>query len=129
MTAPFDSSKTPDLKNNSMGIGKGVPVRPLDGDALSRMCYDIKALTAADIRFGVQYVRFSLVFNKTFDHFNVLFFRRNTKKIRQGQTRRYHSLPSLNRTCLADKNVFLEAALTAYPVQGNMVSGQISTWS
>jgi hypothetical protein len=30
-----------------------------------------------------------------------LFFRRNTKKIRQ-----YHSLPSLNRTCLADGNGF-----------------------
>jgi hypothetical protein len=84
-----------------MGIGKGMPVGLLDGDALSRMCYDIKALTASDIRFGVQYVIFSLVLNKTFDHLNVLFFRRNTKKIRQ-----YHSLPSLNRTCLADGNGF-----------------------
>jgi hypothetical protein len=35
-----------------------------------------------------------------------LFFRRNTKKIRQRQIRRYHSLPSLNRTCLADGNGF-----------------------
>ncbi len=106
ITAPFDSSKTPDLKNNSMGVGKGMLVRALDGDPFGRMRYDIKALTATDKGFGIQFVLFSLVFNKTFDHFNVLFFWRNTKKIRQRQIRRYHFLPSLNRTCLADENVF-----------------------
>ena len=90
MTASFNACKAPDLKNNSVGVGKGMPVASLNGDPVIRTRDDVPALPAADIFFFFQYVRFGFFFNRGDWQSIILIFSRYAKpKIKNNTLIRY----------------------------------------
>jgi hypothetical protein len=82
MAASFDGSETSNFKNDSMGIGKSVPVRSLDFYALGRTRYSVTALAAKDVFLSVQCFILGFILNKAVQHFIALFIRRHPKKMR-----------------------------------------------
>jgi len=97
MTASLNGSKTPYLKNNPVGVGKGVLMRPLDYYPLSRTRYDVMALTAKDIFLFIRLFLFGFILNKTVRHFIALFFMRQAEKAVRTRINCfscYHPLPS-----------------------------------
>ena len=59
MAASLNGSKTPYFKNNSVRVGKSVPVRPLHFYALGRTRYYVMALATKDV---FLLIRFFLLF-------------------------------------------------------------------
>jgi len=96
MTAPLNGTEAPDLKNNSVGVGKRMLVRPLDVDTVLRTRDNASALTAADIRLLLQHLLLGFLFDQPHGHLMVFFFRRNTKQIGGNRIKRNHFLPSLD---------------------------------
>ena len=79
MTAAFNAFKAPDLKNNSVGVGKCMPVSSLNGDPVVGTRDDVPALPAADIFFFFQHVLFGFFFNRGGWQSIILIFRRYAK--------------------------------------------------
>ena len=81
VAASFNGPKTPDFKNNSVGIGKRVTVRSLNFYALFRTCYPVTALATKNIFLLVRYDILGFILNKAVKHLVTLFFGRHTKKM------------------------------------------------
>jgi hypothetical protein len=94
MAAPLNGSKTPYFKYNSVWVGKGMLVRPLDFYAFIRTRYHVTALATKNVFLFLRRFLFGFILNKTVEHFIALFFRRHTKKMGRTYMNCYHSLPS-----------------------------------
>ena len=93
MPASFNGFKAPDLKNNSVGVGKGMPMGSLNDDPVVGTRDNVTALPAPDVFFFFQYVRFGFIFNQAGRYSIVLIFRWNTKPKRKRRIRYGHAIP------------------------------------
>jgi len=93
MAASLNGSKTPYFKNNSVGVGKGMLVRPLDFYALGRTRYHVMTLATKDVLLLIRCFLYGFILNKAVKHFIALFFRRHPKKMWKICIYCYHSLP------------------------------------
>jgi hypothetical protein len=93
MAAALNAFKTSNFKNYSMGVGKSVPMSPLNFYAIVWTGYPVTALATKDVFLSVRFFILDFILNKAVQHFIALFIRRHPKKMGRIDINGLHCLP------------------------------------